>query len=215
MTERVVIVGWFACASRYAARTSGAYCDGFHIRGLWVKTWIDVAPISTPASSEGTSLPPPRTCAPMFITVKLPLPQHTHVRTHMADSFTPAARALIAKKVLAHVASLDPDGAPYVTPVWVELDGDDIVINTALGRAKARNLASDARVAVSIIDPDDDHGCIAVRGTVVGLHHDGADEVIDRFAKKYMDVDSYPVRREGEVRVTVRIRPTASRCSPS
>jgi len=78
----------------------------------------------------------------------------------MADSFTPAARELIAKKVLAHVASLDPDGAPNVSPVWVELDGDDLVINTALGRAKARNLASDARVAVSVVDPDDDHSLI-------------------------------------------------------
>ena len=67
----------------------------------------------------------------------------------MADTFTPAARAIFEKKVLAHVATLDADGAPYVTPVWVELEGDDIVINTALGRAKARNLASDPRVAVS------------------------------------------------------------------
>ena len=53
----------------------------------------------------------------------------------MSDTFTPAARALIAKNVLAHIASLDADGYPHVTPVWVELDGDDIVINTALGRA--------------------------------------------------------------------------------
>jgi len=56
---------------------------------------------------------------------------------------------------LVQVASLDPDGSPNVSPVWVELDGDDIVINTALGRAKARNLASDSRVAISLTDPDD------------------------------------------------------------
>jgi PPOX class probable F420-dependent enzyme len=125
----------------------------------------------------------------------------------MADTFTPAARAVFAKQVLAHVASLGPDGEPNVTPVWVELDGDDIVINTALGRAKARNLASDSRVAVSLSDPDDSQSAIAVRGTVVGFTTEGADAVIDRLAKKYMGADSYPFRKEGEIRVTVRIQP--------
>jgi PPOX class probable F420-dependent enzyme len=125
----------------------------------------------------------------------------------MTDSFSPAARAVFEKKVLAHVASLDADGAPNVTPVWVELDGEDIVINTALGRAKARNLASDERVAVSLTDPDDPYVVIAVRGTVVGFTTDGADETIDRLASKYLGVDSYPMRREGEIRVNVRIHP--------
>ena len=125
----------------------------------------------------------------------------------MADSLTPAAQALIAKKVLAHIASLDADGSPNVSPVGVETDGDDLVINTALGRAKARNLASDARVAVSIVDPDDDHSIITLRGSVVVFTTIGADEVIDRLAKKYLDVDAYPNRREGEVRVTVKIHP--------
>jgi PPOX class probable F420-dependent enzyme len=125
----------------------------------------------------------------------------------MADSFTPAAQALIAKKVLAHVASLDADGGPNVSPVWVETDGDDLVINTALGRAKARNLASDARVSVSIVDPDDDHSIITLRGSVAVFTTIGADEVIDRLAKKYLGVDAYPNRREGEVRVTVKIHP--------
>jgi PPOX class probable F420-dependent enzyme len=125
----------------------------------------------------------------------------------MAESFTPAARELIAKKVLAHVASLDADGGPNVSPVWVELDGDDLVINTALGRAKARNFASDARVAMSLVDPDNDHSIITLRGSVVGFTTIGAEEGIDRLAKKYLGVDSYPDRREGQVRVTVTIHP--------
>lgn len=125
----------------------------------------------------------------------------------MADTFTPAARELIAKKVLAHVASLDADGGPNVSPVWMELDGDDLVINTALGRAKARNFASDARVAVSIVDPEYDYPPITFRGTVVGFTTIGAEEDIDRLAKKYLGVDSFPDRRVGQVRVTVRIHP--------
>ena len=125
----------------------------------------------------------------------------------MPDTFSPASRAIFEKKVLAHVATLGPDGAPQVTPVWVMLDGEDIIINTALGRAKARNLASDARVAVSLTDPDNLYAAIVVRGSVTGFTTEGADEVIDQLAKKYLDVDSYPMRREGEIRVTVRIHP--------
>lgn len=125
----------------------------------------------------------------------------------MADTFTEATRAIFAKRVLAFVASLEPDGHPNVTPVWVELDGEDIIINTALGRAKARNLAADERVALALTDPEDTSTAVAVRGTVIDFTTKGADEVIDRLAHKYLGVDHYPYRAEGEVRVTVRIRP--------
>ena len=125
----------------------------------------------------------------------------------MAESFSDAARAVFDKKVLAHVASLEADGSPNVTPVWCLLDGDDVIINTALGRAKARNLASDSRVAISLTDPDDACSVVALRGAVVGFTTEGADDVIDQLAKKYLNLDSYPYRREGEIRVTVRIRP--------
>ena len=125
----------------------------------------------------------------------------------MADTFSDASRELFSKKVFAHLATLETDGSPNVTPVWCRLDGDDIVINTALGRAKAKNLANDARVAISLTDPENPYSVIAIRGTVVGFTTEGADEVIDQLAKKYMDVDTYPLRREGEVRVTVHIRP--------
>ena len=125
----------------------------------------------------------------------------------MTDTFTNASRAIFDKQVFAHVATLGADGSPHVTPVWVLLEGDEIVINTALGRAKARDLAAEPRVAISMTDPDNPYTVIAVRGTVVTFTTDGADEVIDQMAKKYMGVDSYPLRKEGEVRVTVRIRP--------
>jgi len=125
----------------------------------------------------------------------------------MSATFTPAARAIFDKQVLAHVACLDLEGGPHVTPVWVRLDGDDVVINTALGRAKARFLANDPRVAVSLTDPDNMYALVSLRGTVTGFTTEGADEEIDNFAKKYLGVDSYPMRREGEVRVTVRITP--------
>jgi PPOX class probable F420-dependent enzyme len=124
----------------------------------------------------------------------------------VSDVLSAAARDIINKKVLAHVASLGPDGEPHSTPVWIDLDGDDLVINTALGRAKARNLANDPRVAVSLTDPDDAYSVIAIRGTVVAFTTAGADDVIDALAKKYLGLDSYPFRRDGEIRVTVKIR---------
>jgi PPOX class probable F420-dependent enzyme len=125
----------------------------------------------------------------------------------MAEIFSPATRAIFDKRVIAHVASIGPDGGPYVSPVWVELNGDDIVLNTALGRMKARNLASDPRVAVSLTDPDDDEVCVIVLGTVVGFTTKGADEVIDHLAMKYTGSPTFVDRKEGQVRVTVTIRP--------
>ncbi|HWE68545.1 MAG TPA: PPOX class F420-dependent oxidoreductase [Acidimicrobiales bacterium] len=124
----------------------------------------------------------------------------------MADTLSTKARDLIARPVLASLATLNPDGSPQITPLWVDRDGDDVVFNTAEGRVKARNLERDARVAVSVIDPDDPYNVIAFRGTVIDVTTDGADAHIDALAKKYLGVDSYPMRREGEVRIKVTVR---------
>jgi PPOX class probable F420-dependent enzyme len=133
----------------------------------------------------------------------------------MAETLSPAARALFAKNVIAHVASIDPEGVPHVTPVWVELDGDDLLINTAIGRAKTRNLASNPRVAVSLTDPDDPEICVAIRGTVVGFTTEGADDHDDRLGRKYMGADSVKIRPPGQVRVIVRIRPDRIAVQPT
>ena len=124
----------------------------------------------------------------------------------MADTLSRKARDLIARPVLASLATLNPDGSPQITPLWIDLDGDDVVFNTARGRVKARNLERDARVAVSVVDPDDPYNVIAFRGTVADVTTDGADAHIDALAKKYLGVDKYPMRREGEVRIKVRVR---------
>jgi PPOX class probable F420-dependent enzyme len=124
----------------------------------------------------------------------------------VADLLSPKARALIERPVLASLATLNADGSPQVTPLWVDLDGDDVVFNTALGRQKARNLERDGRVAATVIDPDDAYNVVAFRGTVVDLSTEGADAHIDALAKKYLGVDTYPNRRPDEVRVKVRVR---------
>jgi PPOX class probable F420-dependent enzyme len=124
----------------------------------------------------------------------------------MADVLSEKARALITRPLLASLATLNPDGSPQITPLWVGLDGDDVMFNTAQGRKKARNLERDARVAVTVIDPDDQYNVVAFRGTVIDVTTDGADADIDALAKKYLGVDTYPMRSEGEVRIIVRVR---------
>jgi PPOX class probable F420-dependent enzyme len=124
----------------------------------------------------------------------------------MADVLSAKARALIERPVLASLATLNPDGSPQITPLWVDLDGDSVVFNTANGRKKTRNLERDGRVAVTVIDPEDQYNVVAFRGTVTDITTDGADAHIDALAKKYLDVDAYPMRSEGEVRVRVIVR---------
>jgi PPOX class probable F420-dependent enzyme len=124
----------------------------------------------------------------------------------MSDTLSAKARALIERPVLASLATLNPDGSPQITPLWISLEGDDVVVNTAKGRIKARNLAQDARVAVSVIDPNDPYNVVAFQGTVTEVTTEGADAHIDWLAKKYLGVDSYPGRREEEVRIKVTIR---------
>ncbi len=114
---------------------------------------------------------------------------------------------LFEKKGFSHLATIMPDGSPQVTPVWVELDGDDVVVNSAKGRQKDLNMRSRPRVALSIQDPDNPYRYLEVRGTVVSISEDGGDAHIDKLAKKYLGVEKYPYRQVGEVRVIYRIRP--------
>lgn len=107
----------------------------------------------------------------------------------------------------AHFVTLGRDGAPQVSPVWVDYDGTHVLINSAEDRAKVRNLERDARVALSVHDQQNPYRYVQVRGEVVERAHDGAEEHIDALAKRYMGVDSYPLRQEGDVRVILKIRP--------
>ena len=116
-------------------------------------------------------------------------------------------RDLLDKKSFAHLATVMPDGSPQVTPVWFEFDGTDILVNSAKGRIKDRNMRRDPRVALAISDPQNPYRHIAVRGKVVEVTEVGADEHIDRLAKKYLGKDKYPARKPGEVRVIYKIHP--------
>ncbi|MGH2522613.1 MAG: TIGR03618 family F420-dependent PPOX class oxidoreductase, partial [Anaerolineales bacterium] len=116
---------------------------------------------------------------------------------------------LFQKKTFAHLATLMPDGTPHVTSVWVDYDGRHILINSARGRQKDRNMEQRPTVAVEITDPDDPNRFLAVRGPVVEITEEGADEHLDKLAKRYLDRDTYPpgMRFPGEVRCLYKIEP--------
>ncbi len=113
------------------------------------------------------------------------------------------------KKAFAHVATLMPDGSPHVTPVWVELDKESgfIVFNTSKNRRKERNMTKNPRVSVSIQDPDNFYRYVIIRGKVVEITEENADDHIDKLANKYLGVEKYPYRQPDEIRVIVRIEP--------
>ena len=115
--------------------------------------------------------------------------------------------ALLGEPQLAHVATVEADGTPHVTPVWVDTDGEHVVFNTAKGRQKYLNMSRNPVVAVSVADKADDYRTLWIKGTVEFVT-EGADEHIDRLAKNYLGQDTYPWRRPGEERVIVRVTPT-------
>jgi PPOX class probable F420-dependent enzyme len=125
----------------------------------------------------------------------------------MSEAIPEKYRDLFNKRAFASLATLMPDGRPQVTPVWVDVDGDQVLINSAKGRQKDRNLRRDPRVALAIVDPDNPYRYLELRGRVVEITEDGAAAHIDKMAKKYLGVDKYPYRQPNETRVLYRIQP--------
>ena len=116
-------------------------------------------------------------------------------------------RDILEKSNFAHIATLMKDGSPQVTPVWIDIDGENILFNTAEGRQKDRNLKRDSRVALSVHDNANPYRYIQIRGKVTGHSTNGADAHIDKLAKKYMNLDAYPYRNSAEQRVIYTIQP--------
>jgi len=111
------------------------------------------------------------------------------------------------KKAFANLATLMPDGSPQVTPVWFDFVDGKVRVNTARGRVKDRNMRRDPRVALEISDPANPYRYLQIRGRVAEVTEKGADDHINHLAKKYLNVDTYPYRQEGEQRVMFKIRP--------
>lgn len=118
-----------------------------------------------------------------------------------------AYRDLFQKRAFGSLATLMSDGRPQVTPVWCDFDGTHVIVNSARGRQKDRNMRRDQRVAIAVMDPDNPYRYLEIRGTVVEITEEGGHEHIDKMARKYLGVDQYPHAQPGEVRVLYKIRP--------
>jgi PPOX class probable F420-dependent enzyme len=117
------------------------------------------------------------------------------------------AAKLFLDRNWGNLVDLRADGSAHVTPVWVDYDGEHVLVNSAYGRCKVRNIERDPRVAIDVLPADDQQsGYVSVTGTAELVDED-ADEHIDKLAKKYLGLDEYPYRAPGERRVIIRITP--------
>jgi PPOX class probable F420-dependent enzyme len=115
---------------------------------------------------------------------------------------------LIEGKNFAFIATLMKDGAPQATPTWIDIDNrKTLLINTAEGRQKQKNITRDPRVAISIIEHNNPYHMVMIRGRVVEQTNTGADEHIDKLAKKYLGLEKYPMRSPQEKRIILKIKP--------
>lgn len=128
-------------------------------------------------------------------------------KTRQPHSIPESHRDIFEKKALGHLATIMPNGSPQVTPVWVLLDDQGyVIVNSAKGRQKDRNMRERRHVAISLADPDNPFRYIAVRGRIVDITEEGANDVINQMSDKYTG-KPYQGFRPGETRVTYKIRP--------
>jgi len=120
----------------------------------------------------------------------------------------PHIRKLFEDKNFVFLSSLMKDGSPQVTPTWTDIENGYILINTAIGRIKQKNISRDPRVALAIADQNNPYDMVTIRGKVIEqISGDAAEEHIDKLSKKYIGKDKYPGRSPGEKRVLFKIKP--------
>lgn len=107
----------------------------------------------------------------------------------------------------AFLATVRKDGSPQVTPTWIDRDNDTILINTAKGRVKQENVSRDPRVSISLVDDRNPYSMVTITGKVIEQTTEGADEHIDKLARRYLNADRYPNHSADVKRVILKIKP--------
>jgi PPOX class probable F420-dependent enzyme len=122
----------------------------------------------------------------------------------MAITLPQSVKKLLQDKAYGHVVTFNLQGTPQLTMVWMDVDGDEVLFNTAEGRKKLRNLRRDPRITVSVQDRHDPQAYAVFDGKA-RITETGADDHIDKLAKRFLNADKYPFRQPGEKRLIVRI----------
>jgi PPOX class probable F420-dependent enzyme len=110
-------------------------------------------------------------------------------------------------KNFAFLATVKKDGSPQVTPTWIDRENNIILINTAKGRLKHKNVTRDPRVSISLVDDQNPYSMVTISGRVIEQTAEGADEHIDKLARKYLNADKYPSHSPEVKRVILKIKP--------
>jgi PPOX class probable F420-dependent enzyme len=111
-------------------------------------------------------------------------------------------------KHFAFIGTINKDGSPQVTPTWIDLGQDGkVLINTAEGRVKQKNVSRDPRISISIINEDNPYSMVTIKGRVVRQTTNGADEHIDNLAKRYLNAEKYPSHSSTVKRIILEIQP--------
>jgi PPOX class probable F420-dependent enzyme len=127
-----------------------------------------------------------------------------------ADILSEPILKLFKNRNFAFIATINKDGSPQVTPTWVDIDEENgtIIINTAIGRVKQKNVSRDPRVSISLVDEyDNPYSMVTVKGKVIEQTINGADEHIDKLARKYLNSNRYPGHSPNIKRIILIIKP--------
>lgn len=127
-------------------------------------------------------------------------------RKKMSNPILPEFLDLFKKRAFAHFATIMADGSPQITPVWVDYDGEFVLINSKAGRTKNANISERPMVALEISDPDNPYRYLMIRGEVVDVVTTDTAH-IDSLALRYIGLDKYPWGEPGESRQIFKIRP--------
>jgi len=125
----------------------------------------------------------------------------------MSIQLSESQKQILLDKSFVHLATVNADGSPQVSPVWVDFDGQNLIVNSEQRRLKVRNMKRDPRVSLSVTDPQNPYRYMEIRGRVLEISVDQDGTVIDKLAKKYLGQDKYPFNQPGDVRLTFKIEP--------
>jgi PPOX class probable F420-dependent enzyme len=123
----------------------------------------------------------------------------------MAIALPPSVKKILEDRAYGHVLTYGPNGKPQLSMVWMDVEGDEALFNTAEGRVKPRNLRRDPRVVVSVQDRHNPQSYMLLYGKAT-VTEAGADAHIDKLAKRFLGADTYPYRKATEKRLVVRIK---------